>query len=82
MLDLETEMESILPDAVEALRECVRLKEPSRARVEAAWRVISDRREYRVRLAQQANITGDTPNDPRIAELAGILRLVPDQEAV
>ncbi len=79
MIDLEHEMESILPDAITALRECVRATDPSRARVEAAWRVISDRREYRMRLAEQANRMNEVPSDPAMAQLANILRLVPEE---
>lgn len=77
MIDIEAEMEGLLPDAIVALRESVQSKDPSRVRAEAAWRVVADRREYRMGLAKQAAATGDTPEDPGLAQLASILRLVP-----
>jgi len=85
LIDLESEMEKLLPEALTALRESVKEKEPSRARCEIAWKIVSDRREYRRALAAPSP-HGDPPEggaqDPAMAQLANILRLVPDPELV
>lgn len=77
LLDLESEMEKLLPEALTALKESVKEKEPSRARCEIAWKIVSDRREYRRALVPSGPTPGeDDVQDPAVAQLANVLRLV------
>jgi hypothetical protein len=76
LIDLEDEMEDLLAPAVEALRVSLHEKDPSKARVDVAKFVISDRREYRRGLAQVHGVMRDHIDSPDIAQLANVLRLV------
>ena len=78
LLDLESEMEKLLPEALTALKESVKEKEPSRARCEIAWKIVSDRREYRRALTPPGGPTQgeEDAQDPAVTQLANVLRLV------
>ena len=81
MYDLEGELEKGLPLAVECILDAVKPKtSPDKVKLDAAKWLIDDRRRWRIQTAEQANRAGEVPADPAMAQLAGILRLVPDQE--
>lgn len=73
LTDIEHEMEDLLAPAMQALRDSLKDKDPSRARVEVAKYVVEDRRAHRRALAEVANKTGATPIDPAVAQLAKLL---------
>jgi hypothetical protein len=80
--DLEGELEKGLPLAVDVMVDAVRPgTTPDRAKIDAAKWLIDDRRKWRIAMADQCNASGQEPTDPAVAQLANILRLVPDQEA-
>lgn len=82
LYDLEGELEAGLPRAVECIIDAVSPgTTPDKVKVDAAKWLISDRRQWRIQSAEQANRAGEVPNDPAMAQLASILRLVPDQAA-
>lgn len=83
LYDLEGELEQGLPHAVECIITAIspKTKNPDRVKVDAAKWLIEDRRKWRIQSAAQANSAGQTPEDPAMAQLASILRLVPDEEA-
>lgn len=81
LYDLEGELEKGLPLAVEVILDAVRPgTSPDRVKLDAARWLLDDRRKWRIAMAEQANRAGEVPEDPAMAQLAGILRLVPDQE--
>jgi len=77
LVDIEHEMESLLPAAIAAMRESLADKEPSKARVDVAKYVVEDRRQHRRALAEAAQRTGQTPADPAVAQLAALLASMP-----
>lgn len=82
LYDLEGELERGLPHAVECIVLAVSPgTTPDKIKVDAAKWLIDDRRKWRIQTATQANSAGQTPEDPAMAQLASILRLVPDEEA-
>lgn len=83
LYDLEGNLERGLPHAVEYVIDAVLPgTSPDRVKLDAARWLIDDRRRWRVQTAEQANRAGEVPNDPALAQLANVLRLVPDPEAV
>ena len=73
LTDIEHQMEDLLAPAMQALRDSLKDKDPSRARVEVAKYVVEDRRAHRRALAEAANKTGVKPVDPAVAQLAQLL---------
>jgi len=72
-----------LPAAVECIIDAVRPgTSPDKVKIDAAKWLVDDRRKWRIQMAEQANRSGEVPSDPAMAQLANILRLVPDAEAV
>ncbi len=83
LYDLEDELEKGLPAAVECIIDAVRPgTSPDKVKIDAAKWLVDDRRKWRIQMAEQANRSGEVPSDPAMAQLANILRLVPDQEAI
>jgi len=83
MYDLEGELEKGLPQAVDYIIHAVKPgTTPDKVKLDAAKWLIDDRRRWRIQTAEQANRAGETPNDPALAQLASVLRLVPDPELV
>lgn len=83
LYDLEGNLEKGLPHAVECIIDAVRPgTQPDKVKLDAAKWLVDDRRKWRVQMAEQANRAGETPDDPALAQLANVLRLVPDPEAV
>ena len=83
LYDLEGELEKGLPHAVECIIDAVKPgTTPDKVKIDAAKWLLDDRRKWRVAMAEQANRMNEVPNDPAMAQLANILRLVPDAEAV
>lgn len=78
--DLEGGLELGLPSAVECIIDAVRPgTSPDRTKIDVCKWLIEDRRRWRIQMAEQANRAGETPADPAMAQLANILRLVPDE---
>ena len=81
LFDLESALETAVQDAVECLVESVKPgTSTDKTKVELAKWMVEDRRKWRVGIAEHAAATGQEPADPAVAQLANILRLVPDQE--
>jgi hypothetical protein len=77
LYDLEGELEKSLPLAVEVLADAVRPgTSPDKVKVDVAKWLLDDRRKWRIAMAEQSNLSGETPEDPAVAQLANILRLV------
>jgi hypothetical protein len=78
--DLEGELEKGLPLAVEVMVDAVRAgTTPDKSKIDAAKWLIDDRRKWRIAMAEQSNRSGETSEDPAVAQLANILRLVGDE---
>lgn len=79
LFDLEGGLEKGLKQAVACIVDAVDTTKPApdKVRVDAAKWLIEDRRKWRIATAQQLNQAGTTPADPAMAELTGILRLLP-----
>lgn len=79
LYDLEGNLEKGLPHAVGYVIDAVKPgTTPDKVKLDAAKWLIDDRRRWRVQMAEQANHAGETPNDPALAQLVNVLRLVPD----
>jgi hypothetical protein len=78
LFDLELAMEDSLLDAIHCVRETLggRLP-PDKVVTDLAKWLIEDRRAWRKALAEQSVATGEVHEDPAVAQLANVLRLVP-----
>lgn len=81
MIDIETEMESLLRPALDTIRDALATADPSRAKIEVAKWVVNDRREHRKALAEYAQKTGQAHTDPVINEFAQLLAMLPPDTA-
>lgn len=80
LFDLESALERGVQDAVECVIESVKPGTPcDRTKIDLAKWLIEDRRRWRIGIAEHAALTGQTPADPAVAQLAHILSLVPDE---
>jgi len=81
LFDLESALEKGVQDAVECVIEAIKPGSPcDRTKIDLAKWLIEDRRKWRIGIAEHAALTGQTPADPAVAQLAHILSLVPDPE--
>ena len=77
MYDVEGELEKGLPLAVEVIVDAVRPgTTPDRTKFDAARWLLDDRRKWRIAMAEQANRSGVESEDPAVAQLSNVLRLV------
>ena len=81
LIDLESKMEELLPEALSTISNALKLPEsPDKVRVDLAKWVVDDRRKWRVQLAEQNARAGiSSHEDSSIAQLTNILRLIPDE---
>ena len=80
LIDLESKMEELLPEALSTISNALKLPEsPDKVRVDLAKWVVDDRRKWRVQLAEQNARAGISSEDSSIAQLTNILRLIPDE---
>ena len=79
LFDLESGLEQGVQDAVTCIVESVKPGTPTdKTKIELARWLVEDRRKWRIGIAEHAAATGQEPADPAVAQLANILRLVPD----
>lgn len=76
LLDIEDELEQLLPQSIQCLRDTMTSSdEPSKVKVDTARWLVSDRREYRKALQVRMEDEG-AGDDPALQQLANILRVV------
>ena len=79
LFDLESAMEETLQDAMDCVRKTLAgAMPPDKVVTDLARWVIEDRRAWRKAMAEQSAITGQVHADPAVAQLASVLRIVPN----
>lgn len=77
LFDLESALEQCVQDAVTCIRDSIAPgASVDKGKVDLAKWLVEDRRKWRIGIAEQAALSGETPEDPAVAQLASILRLV------
>lgn len=84
LIDIESEMESLLLPSIAALHEALAAKDqasaPAKVKVDTARWVVSDRREHRRSLAQAMSESKVTTDDPAMMQLIAAMELIDAQE--